>query len=64
MVVYRQGSCWGLKMKQKKIELTIEEYKKECIKIIAMGLPVVDTLIMLSDFKASIKIISPRESHE
>lgn len=51
-------------MKQKKIELTIEEYKKECIKIIAMGLPVVDTLIMLSDFKASIKIISPRESHE
>jgi hypothetical protein len=47
-------------MKQKKIELTIEKYGAECSKIIAMGFPVQDTLVLLLDFAASVKIISPK----
>lgn len=46
-------------MSNPKIELTIEEYDEECGKIIAIGLPVADTLIILLDFAAGVKIISP-----
>jgi hypothetical protein len=56
-VVGRQGRYWGLKMK--KIEITPDDFDNECGKIIAMGFPVADTLVMLSDFKAGVKIISP-----
>jgi hypothetical protein len=51
-------------MKQKKIELTVEDYNEECNKIVAMGFPVNDTLVLLLDFAVSVKIISQPSSHE
>lgn len=45
-------------------ELTIEEYNKEMNKIIAMGLPVSDTLVIMLEFAGGVKIVKTVPSNK